>query len=102
MAGEPVAILSESQSRALNVHLAELAAHRLGAKPFHLIVPTPRNPHTTPVRSTGSSIAIGGLAPVVGALKASPVIIDLTVEGLMHARETAEILEVRRAHPDDL
>ena len=39
--GEAVAILSESQSRPLNVELAELALLRLGARPFQLRVPTP-------------------------------------------------------------
>lgn len=39
--GDEVAILSETQSRAVNVHLAELALLRLGAKPFHLVMPSP-------------------------------------------------------------
>ena len=39
--GEPVAILSETQSRGINVQLAELALHQLRAKPFHVVVPTP-------------------------------------------------------------
>ena len=47
--GDACAILSESQSRALNVQLAELALHRLGARPFHVVVPTPRQ--TAPVPS---------------------------------------------------
>ncbi len=106
---EPVAILSETQSRSLNVQLAELAALRLGARPFHLIVPTPRNRHAIPIRSTGASEAIGGLGPVVNALKVTPAIIDLTVEGLMHAKETAEILKagariltISNEHPEAL
>src|ERR1700674_3134868 len=60
--GDTAAILSETQSRALNVQLAELALLRLGARPFHIVVPTPRNRHPVPVRSTGTSEAIGGLA----------------------------------------
>jgi 2,5-dihydroxypyridine 5,6-dioxygenase len=48
--GDVAAILSETQSRALNVHLAELALLRLGARAFHLVVPTPRNRHPVPVR----------------------------------------------------
>ena len=56
-AGDIAAILSETQSRALNVHLAELALLRMGARPFHLTVPTPRNRHVVPVRSTGASEA---------------------------------------------
>ena len=37
--GDDVAILSETQSRQLNVHLTELALLRLGARPFHVVVP---------------------------------------------------------------
>ena len=44
--GDTAAILSETQSRALNVHLAELALLRMGARPFHVVVPTPRNRHS--------------------------------------------------------
>src|ERR1041384_5840971 len=58
--GDTAAILSETQSRPLNVQLAELALLRLGAKPFHIVVPTPRNRHPVPVRPTGASEAIGG------------------------------------------
>ncbi len=43
-AGDTAAILSETQSRALNVHLAELALLRMGARPFHVVMPTPRKP----------------------------------------------------------
>ena len=41
MKGEEVAILSETQSRQLNLHLAELALLRMGARPFHVVLPTP-------------------------------------------------------------
>ena len=90
--GEVAAILSETQSRAVNVQLAELALHLLGARSFHVVVPSPRNPHPVPVRSTGASEAIGGLGPVVSALGQAGFVVDLTVEGLMHARETPAIL----------
>ena len=91
--GEVCAILSESQSRAVNVELAELALYRLGAKPFHLVVPTPKQAAPVPVRSTGASDAIQGLAPVVGALAGSGFVVDCTVEGLLHAPELPEILQ---------
>src|ERR671913_764869 len=107
--GDTAAILSETQSRALNVHLAELALLRLGARPFHVIVPTPRNPHPVPVRSTGASEAIGGLAPVVAALGHAGLVVDCTIEGLMHAPETpsilkagARILAISNEHPEAL
>ena len=108
-AGDTAAILSETQSRALNVHLAELALLRLGARPFHLILPTPRNRHPVAVRSTGASEAIQGLAPVVGALSQAVFVIDCTIEGLMHAPETggilkagARILNISNEHPEAL
>jgi 2,5-dihydroxypyridine 5,6-dioxygenase len=108
-AGDTAAILSETQSRALNVHLAELALLRLGAKPFHVVVPTPSNPHPVPVRSTGASAAIGGLAPVVAALGQAGIVVDCTIEGLMHAPETpailglgARILVISNEHPEAL
>jgi 2,5-dihydroxypyridine 5,6-dioxygenase len=107
--GDGAAILSETQSRQLNVHLAELALLRLGARPFHIVLPTPRNPHPVPVRSTGASVAIGGLAPVVSALGHAGFVVDCTLEGLMHAPETpailkagARILYVSNEHPEAL
>lgn len=107
--GETAAILSETQSRGLNVHLAELALLRLGARPFHIVVPTPRNPHAVPVRSTGASEAIGKLGPVVSALGQAGIVVDVTLEGLMHAPETpailkagARILVISNEHPEAL
>src|SRR3954464_1154297 len=76
--GDTAAILSETQSRALNVQLAELALLRIGARPFHLVVPTPRNRQIVPVRSTGASEAIQRLAPVVTALREAGFVVDCT------------------------
>jgi 2,5-dihydroxypyridine 5,6-dioxygenase len=107
--GDTAAILSETQSRTLNVHLAELALLRLGARPFHIVVPTPANPHPVPVRSTGASEVIGRLGPVVTALGQAGFVVDCTVEGLMHAPETpsilkagARILAISNEHPEAL
>ena len=47
--GDTVAILSETQSRQINVHLSELALGLLGTRTFHIVVPTQRQ--TAPVRS---------------------------------------------------
>ena len=107
--GDTAAILSETQSRALNVHIAELALLRMGAKPFHIVVPTPRNRQVVPVRSTGASEAIQRLAPVVSALQQAGFVVDCTIEGLMHAPETPEILKagarilvISNEHPEAL
>src|SRR6202022_2980449 len=102
-------ILSETQSRALNVHLAELALLRMGAKPFHVIVPTPRHRQIVAIRSAGASEAIQRLAPVVTALQQAGFVVDCTIEGLMHAVETPEILKagarilvISNEHPEAL
>lgn len=107
--GEEIAILSETQSRSLNVHLAELALLRLGAVPFHVVIPTPVQRTPVPVRSTGASDAIRGLGPVIKALKESSMVVDLTVEGMLHAPELPEILSsgarlfmVSNEHPEAL
>jgi 2,5-dihydroxypyridine 5,6-dioxygenase len=107
--GDICAVLSESQSRALNVQLAELALARLGARPFHVVVPTARQSAPVPIRSTGASVALRNLGPAVGALAASVFVADCSVEGLMHAAELPEILKggarvlyVSNEHPDVL
>jgi 2,5-dihydroxypyridine 5,6-dioxygenase len=107
--GEVVAILSESQSRAVNVQLAELALLKLGARPFHIVIPSPRQEAGVAVRSTGSSHAIQGLGPVVAALTTSTFVVDCTVEGIMHAPETPQVLQsgarvlyVSNEHPEAL
>ncbi len=108
-AGDVCAVLSESQSRALNVQLAELALARLGARAFHVVVPTPRQTAPVPVRSTGASVALQGLAPALDALGGSAFVADCTVEGLMHAAELPQILKggarvlyISNEHPDVL
>jgi 2,5-dihydroxypyridine 5,6-dioxygenase len=108
-AGDAVAVLSETQSRALNVQLAELALHRLGARAFHVVLPTPPQRAPVPVRSTGASDAVQGLKPAIAALAAATLVVDLTVEGMLHAPELPEILKggarllmVSNEHPEAL
>jgi 2,5-dihydroxypyridine 5,6-dioxygenase len=106
--GDTVAVLCESQSRPVLVQLARLAAARLGCKPFVLTLSSTlaRGPA---VRSTGASDALQGIAPVVAALAASTLVVDCTVEGLMHAPELPAILKggarviyVSNEHPEAL
>ena len=107
--GDACAVLSETQSRQLNVQLAELALHRLGARPFHVVVPTPRQQAPVPIRSTGASVALQGLGPALQALAASTFVADCTLEGLMHAAELPAILKggsrvlyISNEHPEVL
>ncbi|MEM9010376.1 MAG: peptidase M29 [Pseudomonadota bacterium] len=91
--GDPVVVLSETQSRQVNVHLAELGLLRLGAHPVHVVVPTPPQRAPAPIRSTGATDSIQGAAPVMNALKSGVLIVDLTVEAMLHAPETVEVLK---------
>ena len=107
--GDEVVILSESQSRQVNVKLADLALLALGASVFHLVLPSPELISNVPVRSTGSSDVLRGRAPIIAALARSTLVVDLTVEGLLHAPELPSILEegarvlmISNEHPEAL
>ncbi len=106
--GDTVAVLSESQSRPSLPQLARLAASRLGCQVFDIVVPTVFEAGP-PIRSTGASTALQQIAPVVAALAGSTLVVDCTVEGLMHAPELAAILRggarviyVSNEHPEAL
>ncbi len=108
-AGDAVAILSETQSRQLNVQIAELAALGLGARAFHVVVPTPKQTTPVPIRSTGATDAIQGIEPVIAALGGSVLVVDCTIEGMLHAKELpavlragARVLMVSNEHPEAL
>ena len=91
--GETVAILSESQSRPELVETMRHACARLHAQAFVLTLPTRPMPNSPIIRSTGASTAIAGIAPVIQALAACGLVMDCTVEGLMHAPELPAILK---------
>jgi len=106
---ESIVILSESQSRKINVHVAELALAQLGLSHFTISVPTPQDSDGPIIRSTGASNALNGQEKAVAALQTCDVVIDLTIEGLMHAPQThailksgARIFTISNEHPDVL
>jgi 2,5-dihydroxypyridine 5,6-dioxygenase len=105
--GEVVALLSESQSRSVLVETARLAAQSLGGRVFDVVVPTPESQHVVPIRSTGASQALAGNPAVIAALSTANLVIDCTVEGLLHAPELgailadgARVLMISNEHPD--
>jgi 2,5-dihydroxypyridine 5,6-dioxygenase len=107
--GDACAVLSETQSRAALVQLSELALARLGARWFHVVLPTPPVTAPVPVRSTGATQAVAGLSPVIQALAGSAFVADCTVEGLQHAPELpailqggARVLAISNEHPEIL
>jgi len=107
--GDTVAVLSESQSRPVLPELARLAAARHGAQVFSLMLPSVFASGLPAARSTGASPVLRRIAPVVSALAASTLVVDCTVEGLMHAPELpailqggARVLYVSDEHPEAL
>ncbi len=90
--GETVAILSETQSRRITIELSELALSRLGADVFHVVVPSPRASAPVELRSTGTCLALAGKKAIVDALASCHLVVDLTVEGLLHVPERKDIL----------
>ena len=107
--GEICAILSETQSRPVLVDLAQLALQRLGAQIFHLTLPTPPQSAPVPVRSTGATDILQGVEPVVNALASAGLVVDCTVEGMLHAPELPQILKggarvlmISNEHPEVL
>jgi 2,5-dihydroxypyridine 5,6-dioxygenase len=107
--GDECAVLCETRTRPELPALAMLALARRGARPFRIELPTPPVTTPVPVRSTGASMAIGGLGPVVEALSRCRFIADCTVEGLQHAAELprilaggARVLVISHEHPEIL
>jgi len=107
--GDTVAILSETQSRQLNVQIAELALLELGAKAFHVVIPSAPVPWDMPTRSNGWMQGIQGIKPAVDALADSSMVVDLTVESMLHNTETRDILNagsrmlcITNEHPETL
>jgi 2,5-dihydroxypyridine 5,6-dioxygenase len=105
--GENVAVLSESTSRPALVETARLGAQSLGGHVFDVVVPTPASSQPVPIRSTGASQALAGNVAVIAALAAADLVIDCTVEGLLHAPELgqilgggARVLMISNEHPD--
>jgi 2,5-dihydroxypyridine 5,6-dioxygenase len=91
--GETLAVLCETATRPELPALARAAGERLGLKVFTLTLATPAAKAPVPIRSTGASVALQGNAAAVAALAASHIVLDCTVEGLMHAPELPAILK---------
>ncbi len=107
--GTQAAIVAESQSRPVLMQLASLACYDLGAAYSTIVLPTPAQTAPVPVKSTGACNAIQAKRHVIEALKHVEIIVDVTVEGLIHAEEWEEIersgtrlLTICNEHPEIL
>ena len=107
---ETVVVLSETGSRTINVELARLALTEMSLPFTDVTVASPPAPAGPIIRSTGASEALNA-APddVIAQLCGADVVIDLTIEGLMHAPQTprilqagARIMNISNEHPDIL
>lgn len=106
---ETIVILSETGSRTDIIALTELSLAQLGHTPLRLHLPSPADPPGPVVRSSGACQTLTAHPLAIAACKAADIVIDLTVEGLMHAPETAEILaadtriqNISQEHPEIL
>lgn len=91
-AGDTVVVLSETRSRPSVVDTARLAAQSLDARVIDVVLTTPPNPGPLPIRSTGASQAIAHHRSAIAACAAADLVVDCTVEGLLHAPELGDIL----------
>src|SRR5690606_25005541 len=57
-----------------------------------VVMPSPPLRDPVPLRSTGTSLALQGNRSAMAALSSAEIVVDCTVEGLLHARELGEIL----------
>jgi 2,5-dihydroxypyridine 5,6-dioxygenase len=107
--GDLVGILSESLSRPVLVELADRGLQRRGARVAHIQVPTPPLKEPVPVRSTGSTTAFEGYDDLLSGLGGCSLVVDCTVEGLLHAKERDVLLQagtrvfmISNEHPEIL
>ncbi len=91
-AGDYVAVLSESLSRAILIELSEQALHRIGARAIRLSVRSPALLDPLPVRSTGASYAFDAYPEIMRALGECSLVVDCSVEGLLHSRARQDLL----------
>ena len=106
---ETITLVTETQSRQVNVTLARRALDSMNLAYQTITVASKHSTSGPIIRSTGASTALTGENAAVQSLCDSHLVIDLTVEGLMHAPETASILKagarimtISNEHPEIL
>ena len=89
---EKIIILKENSSRTINFELAKYVLNSQSIDFQEIKLNSPISKIDPIVKSTGSSTILNGNDNVLKELIQSDFIIDLTKEGLMHSKETREIL----------
>jgi len=108
-ADEQVIILSETGSNPLHVHLSKLGLGQISRRYTHLELPSAPDPAGPIVRSSGATQILDAQPLAIQMMCEADIIIDVTVEGLMHAPQTGRILKsgtrimnISPEHPDVL
>lgn len=107
--GDLIGVLAESQSRPVLVELTEHALDRIGARAFRVTVASPPLQDPLPVRSTGATYAYDNFPEVMQSLGACSLVVDCTVEGLLHSKARqallgagGRVLMISNEHPEVL
>ncbi len=90
--GDLIGVLAESQSRPVLVDLTEHALHRIGARAVRITVASPTLQDPLPVRSTGATYSYDAYPEIMQALGACSLVVDCTVEGLLHSKARQDLL----------
>ena len=108
-ADESTMVLAEPGTRSDNLSFAVAALDRLGIKPTLVTAPAPPIPPGPIIRSTGASTALNHQPQLLEQLQQADLLVDMTVEGLMHAEQTASLLQagvriqnIANEHPETL
>lgn len=93
--GEAAAIVTETGSRPEYLEASVAALTAMGARPFQIMLPFRSSEMDgTPAinRGNASSTVLNGFPEVVELLKRVTLVVDLTLEGLIHSDQRGEIL----------
>ena len=93
-AGESVAVVTEPDSRPAYVAASIAGLAAMGARPFQIMLPLVPRADDVPVVAIGSgaSTILADVPHVVELLAKCGMVIDLTLEGLVHSPETKTVL----------
>ena len=89
---EKIIVLTETISREINFQLLEAALKQTNLTFTHIDIPTKPYKLEPIIKSTGASNILDGENQYISKLKKSDIIFDLSKEGLMHSKQTKEIL----------
>ena len=89
---EKIIVLTETISREINFQLLKAALKQTDLTFTHIDIPTKPYKLEPIIKSTGASNILDGENQYISKLKKSDIIFDLSKEGLMHSKQTKEIL----------